>query len=82
MEEIKTADVHGHTVHYDQTARPGIDYLAYDLSSEEADVFIEHAKNHGSAQFEDDHDHNFTLVKGSDGSFTLVLRKETGGGWF
>jgi len=79
--QMKIADVHGYKICYDPTAINGINYLKYDLSAVEALVFIKYAQMYGSAQFEDDKDRNYTLVKSADGKFTLVLRKESSG-WF
>lgn len=76
-------NVHGVRIRYDKTTEHGIYYLKNDLSANEAKVIIEHARTRGSAEFEDDQDRDYTLTRGADGTFTLVLRQETGtGGWF
>lgn len=76
------ANVHGYRIRYDKTTEHGIYYLKSDLSANEARVIIEHAKTKGRAEFEDDQDRDYTLVKGADGTFTLVLRQESKSGWF
>jgi hypothetical protein len=73
--ELHTTDVFGHTVRYDDSARPGIDYLLYDLAEEEARVFFEYAERHGKADFEDDEDRNYSLVKSNDGTYILIRRE-------
>lgn len=83
MNNQMITDVHGVRIRYDKNTEHGIYYLKNDLSANEAKVIIEYARLHGSAEFEDDQDRDYTLVKGADGTFTLVLRQETGsGGWF
>jgi hypothetical protein len=83
MDGQMITDVHGIRVRYDKSTERGIYYLKYDLSPNEAKVIIEYARNHGQAEFEDDQDRDYTLVKGADGTYTLVLRQETSrGGWF
>ncbi len=53
----------------------GVQYLQYDLSSEESKVFFEQAKAAGQAQFEDDYERQFTLIYDyGDNSFTLIKR--------
>ncbi len=79
--QMQIANVHGYRIRYDPTAIHGINYLKYDLSAAEALVFIKQAKMYGNAQFEDDKDRDYTLVRGADGTFTLVLRKESSS-WF
>ncbi len=81
--QTQITDVHGVRIRYDKTTEHGVYYLKNDLSANEARVIIEYAKMRGSAEFEDDQDRNYTLIKGVDGIFTLVLRQEkSSGGWF
>jgi len=78
---IKKTNVHGYTVLYDPKFDKGIYYLQYDLQYNEALVFFKHAQMYGKAEFEDDQDRNWTLIKNPDGTFTLTQRKEYSG-WF
>lgn len=55
-------DIHGHVVYGDDDAHHGMYYLDYELDANEVDVFFKQAKIHGSADFEDRHDRQFTLV--------------------
>lgn len=68
----KTA-VHDYTVSYEENAHEGIRHLRDDLSADEAKVFFHQAKATGSAQFEDDHDRDFTLFY-QNGGYALVRR--------
>ncbi len=65
--------VHGYTVAYEENATEGIAHLRDDLDSSEAGVFFDQARRNGSAPFEDDEDHQFTLIY-QDGAYTLVRR--------
>lgn len=71
MKEVK---IHGFKVKYEDNARAGIDYLLYDLDSEEARVFFSQAKLKKYAKFEDDQDRQFTLSYNLDGTYTLIRR--------
>jgi len=71
MKEVK---IHGFKVKYEDNAKAGIDYLRYDLDSEEARVFFNQAKLKKYAKFEDDDDRQFTLSYSSDGTYTLIRR--------
>lgn len=65
--------IHGFWVDYEQNAHDGVKYLRDDLKTEEARVFFDQARLKGSAQLEDDHDHQFTIFYRS-GNYTLVRR--------
>jgi hypothetical protein len=69
-----TVVVHGHNVTYEENAHGGMRYLRDDLSSTEAQVLFSQAKEHQSAQFEDDQDREFTLIHNSGGGYTVVRR--------
>ena len=71
MKEVK---IHGFKVKYEDNAKVGIDYLLYDLDSEEARVFFNQAKLKKYAKFEDDQDRQFTLSYNLDGTYTLIRR--------
>lgn len=71
---MQDTHIYGFKVQYEDATRKAVDYLKNDLSSEESKVFFEHAKRHGSAQFEDDEDRNFTLVYNQNNLFTLTRR--------
>jgi hypothetical protein len=75
----ETIKIHGHSVVYEQNAYEGIRHLRDDLQREEAVVFFDQAKLKGSAEFEDDHERQFTLLykKGGflvNGGYVLVRR--------
>jgi len=65
--------VHGFTVSYEQNVYEGITHLRDDLDYEEAKVFFNQARGHGSAKFEDDEDRQFTLIY-QNGTYTLTRR--------
>lgn len=69
----KKTDVHTFPTSYEENASEGIRHLEEDLSYEEAKVFYDQARAHGSAEFEDDADRQFTLSYQS-GAYTLIRR--------
>lgn len=71
---MEDTTIYSFKVQYEEVTKPAVDYLKNDLSSEEAKVFFEYAKRHGSAQFEDDEDRNFTLVYNDNNLYTLTRR--------
>lgn len=74
QDQPKKTKIHGHTVYYDKDTEKAVKYLKYDLDYKEAKVFLEHAKHHSDgAQFEDEHERNFTL-KYKSGRYTLERR--------
>jgi hypothetical protein len=82
---VHTRDIHGHKVLGEDNTVHGMDYLDHDLDFAEAEVFFTAAKQKGPTQFEDDHDHQFTLSRNSDGTYQLTTRKKSSGlfgGWF
>ncbi|MBU1202773.1 hypothetical protein KKH39_01890 [Patescibacteria group bacterium] len=79
---INDRDVYGYKVSGQADAKDGIDYLDLKIDREEARVFFEQARIKGSAQFEDDKGKNYTLIKNSDGRYTVEKRASSGGGWF
>ena len=58
---------------YEEDAIHGMHYLRDHISYEEAKVFFEQAKYHGSAQFEDRQDRNYKLIY-EDGGYRLERR--------
>lgn len=60
--EMQSTRIHGYSVRYSDATRPGMDYLGHDLDRDEAEVIFEHAKRHGEAPFEDDHNRDFLLI--------------------
>lgn len=76
-------DIHGHVVYGEEDAHDGLNYLDYDLQQAEAEVFFKQAKLKGAAEFEADHERQFTLVydRGA-GSYRVERRQSGGGGWF
>lgn len=79
---IKDRDVYGYKVSSQDDAKEGIDYLDLKIDREEAKVFFDQAYSKGSAQFEDDKGKNYTLIKNSEGHYSVEKRASSGGGWF
>lgn len=76
-------DIHGHIVYGDDKSQQGLNQLDYDLQKDEAEVFFKQAKLKGMAEFEDDHERQFTLVYDrGKGVYRVERRKSGGGGWF
>jgi len=76
-------DIHGHVVYGDEDAKEGLNYLDYDLQTPEAEVFFKQAKLKGTAQFEDDHERQFTLsFDRLKTAYRVERRASGGGGWF
>lgn len=71
---MKETIIHGFKTKYEENAKPGIDYLLYDLDKEEATVFFKQAKREKFAKFEDDYEHQFTLMYNPDDTYTLLRR--------
>ena len=65
--------IHGFSITYEDTSRPGVEYLRNDLSYPEARVFFDQARMRGSAEFEDDEDRQYTLLY-QGGAYTLLKR--------
>lgn len=65
--------VHNFTVTYEENALDGVRYLRDDLDENEIKPFFSQAREHGSAEFEDDEDHQFTLLY-QGGTYILVRR--------
>ncbi|MBI4092361.1 MAG: hypothetical protein HY420_00360 [Candidatus Kerfeldbacteria bacterium] len=75
-------DIHGHIVYGQDDVRDGLNRLDYDLQKDEAEVFFKQAKLKGAAEFEDDHERQFTLVYDrGKGSYRVERRQSSGGGW-
>ena len=72
--EYLEAHIHGYSVRYSDDTRPGMDYLKNDLDSDEAEVIFEHAKRHGEAPFEDDHNRDFLLIHDDDREYHIEKR--------
>jgi len=70
---IKKTDIHAFPTTYEENAEEGVRHLRDDLSYDEAKVFFKQARAHGSAEFEDDEDRQFTLSCQND-AYTLVRR--------
>lgn len=71
---MKEMSIHGFKVRYEDNAKSGVDYLVYDLQSEEARVFFDQAKQKLYAQFEDEKEGQFTITYNADGSYTIFKR--------
>lgn len=77
-------NIHGAIVYYEDEAKVGVEYLAYDLQYEEAAVFFRQAKAGRPAQFEVDRggtEYQFTLSYNPNGTYTLQRRRQSSG-WF
>ncbi|MCX7778966.1 MAG: hypothetical protein N2259_01860 [Patescibacteria group bacterium] len=66
--------IHGTPVYFEDNAKAGAEHLAYDLQYEEAAVFFRHARAYGSAQFEDDQERQFILLRNPDGTYLIKRR--------
>ena len=62
------------TVYYEDNAYNGIIYLRDYLDFSETKVFFEYAWSRGRADFEDRSGYDYTLIKNSDGSYTVARR--------
>lgn len=71
---LQKTNICGIPVYFEENAKAGVYYLAYDLQPEEAIVFFRHARAYGSAYFEDDQERQFTLVHNPDGSYLIKRR--------
>lgn len=78
--EVKT-NIHGHSVYYEHDDHEAIRYLMEDIQPEEARVFFDQAKMRGKAEFETDHDMQYTLTYHS-GAYKVEKRSSGGSGWF
>jgi len=73
---LRKEPVHGFTVIFDKDFRKGIDYLRDDLQREEAKVIFYSARRNKNAEFEDDHDRDWTLIYNEgEGTYTLIKRE-------
>lgn len=80
---MERRDIHGHVVYGEDDAKDGLNYLDYDLQKDEAEVFFRQAKLRGDAEFEDEHERQFTLIYDrGKGAYRVGRRPASGGGWF
>jgi len=70
----KTIYIKGHKVKHNDDVRGGIDYLSYDLDEQESRVFFDQAKAKKFAEFEDDHEGQYTLTYDYNGAYILSRR--------
>ena len=60
---IQHTYIHSYPVSYEDTnAKEGMIYLRDELDEQESKVFFEQAHRAGSAEFQDEHDRQFTLM--------------------
>jgi len=72
---IKKDYLYGYYVEYDdETAYDGFSYLRDRLDRNEVQVFFNEAYRSGKADFEDDYGRNFSLVRNSSGTFSVIKR--------
>ena len=71
---MKEISIHGYKTKYEDDVYRGVKHLLQDLQYEEAKVFFEYARQHLSAQFEDDSEGQYTLNYNRDGTYTLEKR--------
>ncbi|OGZ17326.1 MAG: hypothetical protein A2Z78_00745 [Candidatus Nealsonbacteria bacterium RBG_13_36_15] len=71
---MKQISIHGYITKYEDKDYNGIRYLLEDLQYDEAKVFFEQARLHGSAQFEDDFEGQYILNRNPDGTYDLGRR--------
>lgn len=72
-EKMRKEFVAGEMIYYGEDARDGMYYLQRDLQRTEAEVFIIAARERGQADFEDDHEGQFTLSR-TKGKYILTTR--------
>ena len=65
------AIIWGHTVSHDESVASGMYFLSRQINAQEAQVFFEHAYNHGSAVFQDHAGYRFKLVH-EGGEYNLI----------
>ena len=68
--------INGRKIYYEdsENGRQGIKHLREDLQDEETEPLFSHARQHGSASFEDDHERQFSVVKKPNGTYELQSR--------
>jgi hypothetical protein len=71
---MKEINIHGLRVKYEESEQAGINYLLYDLDTQESKVFFNEARRNKYAEFEDDREGQFTLSYNTDGTYTLMRR--------
>lgn len=70
---LKEVHIHDSRVQYEENAYDGIKYLRDAIDAAEARVFFDQARIKKFAEFEDRHDHQFTLTY-HDNLYTLIRR--------
>ncbi len=72
---IQKDTFYGYYISYDdETAYDGFVYLRDYLDRNETMVFFNEANRNGRADYEDAYGRDFTLIKNSDGTFTIERR--------
>ena len=74
---MKTTDIHGKKVMYEENAQSGIDYLRSSIDRDAATLFFDQAKSKGIAKFENQSGVKFELAYRNS---TFFLARDSGGG--
>jgi len=73
---IKKESIHGFWLTFDEEMRDGVRYLRDDIQLGEAKTLFDAARLRGEAEFEDDHERNWTIIYNrNDGTYTLLRRQ-------
>ena len=73
---LKKEKVHGYWLQYPEELQEGMKYLRDDLQQGEAKTFFDASRVNGIAEFEDDYDHDWTLIYNrGDNTYTLTPRQ-------
>ena len=71
---MRSIRIHGFKTYYNEETRRGMKRLVEDLDSSEAIPLFEYAKHHGSTNFEDDYEGQYTLMY-NKGDYTFIITR-------
>jgi len=74
---MKTSEIHGKKVMYEDNAQEGVEYLRSKIDYKEALVFFDQAQLKGSAEFEDQNGKDYSLIY-SNGVYVITRRTNSG----
>lgn len=72
---MKSKNVRGYQVNYEENAEKGVDHLNYVLSSNETISLFRNARYSGKIKFEDRGGRNYTLISKTNGTYELEKRR-------
>lgn len=71
--DLQVDTAHNIRIYFDERSRSGMEYLRDDLSSDEAKVFFDQARQKSNGiKMEDDHNANYKLKYNGDNSYTIA----------